>query len=216
LDRNWTIESHSSVQPGALHHALVQSLYGDALILADEARSWFDRARAESEDGDVGDTEVGATGTPPPRSPFLPMHAPTLAVVGNGEPASSHKRPADPDSIVHWHGRHDQTLRIALSCESLRLTTRLMHVIAWLLFQRAIAAGEVDASAALLCDNRLGESPPVDHAAITALPAPAVRLIEASERLYARAAQLQRSLIAGQAAPRPPVHGMLERLIATY
>lgn len=216
MDRKWTIDSNDSVQPGVLHHALVQSLYGDALILADEARSWFDRARSESESIEVGDSGADLASAHPPRSPFFPMHTPALALVGDPDSVSSNALASDPDSIVHWPGRRDQASRIALSCESLRLTTRLMHVIAWLLFQRAITAGEVDASAALLSDNRLGEAPPVDHAAIAALPTPAIRLIEASERLYARAAQLERALITEQAAPRPPVHGMLERLIATY
>src|SRR6187549_2215920 len=33
--------------------------------------------------------------------------------------------------------------RIALSCEALRTTTRIMHAIAWLLNQRAYLAGEL-------------------------------------------------------------------------
>src|SRR6187455_3637252 len=33
--------------------------------------------------------------------------------------------------------------RIALSCEALRTTTRMMHAIAWLLNQRAFLAGEL-------------------------------------------------------------------------
>jgi regulator of CtrA degradation len=33
--------------------------------------------------------------------------------------------------------------RIAISCEALRTTTRMMHVIAWLLNQRAFFAGEI-------------------------------------------------------------------------
>ena len=33
--------------------------------------------------------------------------------------------------------------RVGFSCESLKVTTRLMHVIAWLLTQRAVAAGEL-------------------------------------------------------------------------
>ena len=31
--------------------------------------------------------------------------------------------------------------RVVFSCESMKVTTRLMHVIAWLLTQRAVAGG---------------------------------------------------------------------------
>lgn len=40
-------------------------------------------------------------------------------------------------------GRLPPNLRMALCCETLRLTTRLTHVMAWLLAQRALHAGEI-------------------------------------------------------------------------
>src|SRR3954466_7205772 len=41
---------------------------------------------------------------------------------------------ADRDSL-------EPIVRVSFSCESLKVTTRLMHVIAWLLTQRAVEAG---------------------------------------------------------------------------
>src|SRR6478752_9754618 len=38
---------------------------------------------------------------------------------------------------------NEDLARIALSCEALRATTRMMHAIAWLLNQRAFFAGEL-------------------------------------------------------------------------
>ena len=37
----------------------------------------------------------------------------------------------------------EDAMRIALSCEGLRTTTRMMHAIAWLLNHRAFLAGEL-------------------------------------------------------------------------
>ena len=52
-------------------------------------------------------------------------------------------------NVFDLSGRLDKTTqdedlaRIALSCEALRTTTRMMHVIAWLLNQKAYVAGEL-------------------------------------------------------------------------
>ena len=37
----------------------------------------------------------------------------------------------------------DDLARVALSCEALRTTTRMMHALAWLLNQRAYLSGEI-------------------------------------------------------------------------
>lgn len=122
-----------------IRRQVVEELYEETLLLADEARAAFDmRARgpAESE--------------------------------GDG-------------------------VRIALSIEGLRTTTRLMNLLAWLLNQRAYFAGEltelqVRRSGALASDRR---SDPVQLAQL--LP-PTRALIRESERLYARAERLDGQL----------------------
>ena len=129
--------------------------------------------------------------------------------IGVAAAADASSESADP--LFHWAGRHDPSLRIALSCESLRLTTRLMHVIAWLLMQRAIAVGELPPSAAFAEHNRLGPSPDCDPAVRDRLPVGAQRLIDASIRLHQRVAQLE---AAADAIPpaHHPVHSMMARL----
>lgn len=170
-----------------LCQSLVDSLYADALLLADEARAWFDRAR--------GDGQMMA-------------HEALFAIAENGPAAGDD----DDGGLLHWAGRNDPSLRIALSCESLRLTTRLMHVIAWLLMQRAIAAGEVSADIALVDAHRLGPSPDSDPATRATLPIAAQRLVEASLRLHERVATLEAGILGEQVPHVPEVHSMFDRL----
>src|SRR5438552_17752148 len=68
---------------------LIDSLYTEAMLLADEARSYFD---------DAGRDERSAL------EPFA---------------------------------------RVGFACESLKVTTRIMHIVACLLMQRAIESGEI-------------------------------------------------------------------------
>ena len=163
---------------------LIDSLYAEALLLADEARDWFDRARhGESAPDDA------ATGELPD---------------------------GYEDVLATWPGRHDPGLRIALSCESLRLTTRLMHIIAWLLLQRAAHAHEIGVDVALAERNRLGVSPVCDAELCARFPDGAQRLVRASVHLYerVRSAELHwRGEAAIDAAP-PAVHAMLADLEA--
>jgi regulator of CtrA degradation len=93
------------------------------------------------------------------------------------------------------HGRTDRELldpivRVSFSCESLKVTTRLMHVVAWLLTRRAVEAGEIDMLEARSSSRRLGIAPASEAAAIDQLPASARALVDASADLYARVARL--------------------------
>jgi regulator of CtrA degradation len=79
-------------------------------------------------------------------------------------------------------------LRLALSCEGLRATTRTMHCLAWLLNHRAFFAREISEFQL----RRHGRLPaPVPSGELAALPADAARLVRTSERLYARVARLE-------------------------
>lgn len=151
---------------------LIDSIYTEALVLADEARGWFDRHR-------MGQTPHGH----------------------------------DNDSLTDWAARHDPTLRIALSCESLRLTTRLMHVIAWLLHQRAIACGEISCAPSDPA-GRLGPSPDCDLVNLDQLPTAVRSLVQASLALYDRVAALEAVQIDQSGDEQLPVHAMFERLRA--
>ena len=140
---------------------LIDSLYVEAMVLADEARSYFDRHGRE-----------------------------------------------DRDSL-------DPLLRVGFSCESLKVTTRLMHVIAWLLTQRAVEAGEITRAQARRPARRLGEAPESDLDLLPRLPESALALIESSRELYARVARLDEGEIAAP-AEGSPARTLLNRLERSF
>jgi regulator of CtrA degradation len=141
---------------------LVASLYTEAMLLADEARSYFDMSGR-----------------------------------------------ADRDSL-------DPIDRVGFSCESLKVTTRLMHVIAWLLTQRAVEAGELSRNQARRPARRLGEAPESDEALLPKLPENARALIHASRDLYSRVKRLDE---AGGQGPEPqssPARSLMSRLERSF
>ncbi|MFA7595332.1 MAG: DUF1465 family protein [Novosphingobium sp.] len=102
--------------------------------------------------------------------------------------------------------------RIALSCEALRATTRMMHTIAWLLNQRAYFNGELS-EFQLRRHGRL----PRDKAAIDAenyaLLDPALReLIGRTQRFHARIARLDNAWRDGFSAHPGAIHRLRDRL----
>ena len=147
----------------ALDHAkklmtarLVDSLYTEAMLLADEARAYFD--------------EIGRV---------------------------------DRDVLQPFQ-------RVAFSCESLKVTTRLMHVIAWLLTRKAIAAGEIPEEIRAGESRRLGLAAESEPDAIAGLPGKAQEIIGASLDLYERVARIDRDMI--EPEPDSPALGLLRRI----
>ena len=136
---------------------LVDSLYVEAMVLADEARSYFDSA------------------------------------------ARDDRMELDPVD------------RVGFSCESLKVTTRLMHVIAWLLTQRAVTAGELTRAQAGETERRLGTAPVSDEPLLPRLPPAAVELIRATEELYDRVRRLDEGSF-GEAPAGSPARSLLNRL----
>jgi regulator of CtrA degradation len=143
-----------------LARRLTDSLYSEAMVLADEARSYFDAGMA---DGDAA--------------------------------------------------RLDPFDRVLFSCESLKVTTRLMHVIAWLLTQRAVDAGEMAADNARAPQRRLGQRVESDPDTVERLPAGARALVSATMDLYRRVERLDQGLDAQEAPPSPAraLQGRLHR-----
>ena len=90
-----------------------------------------------------------------------------------------------------------------------------MHVIAWLLTQRAVDSGEMAPRDALDQSRRLGPAPVSERAAVEAMPLAAQALIEASTELYRRVARLDRAQAANDTADSP-ARSMLERLAAAF
>lgn len=141
----------------ALTPKLVDSLYVEAMLLADEARAYFDK-----------------------------------------------------------HGRDDRMgldplVRVGFSCESLKVTTRLMHIVAWLLTQRAVAAGEFTPEQARKPERQLGEAVDSDEDVLAQLPESALALIRSSRDLYERVRRIEEGSIA-QDAPQSPARSLLSRL----
>jgi regulator of CtrA degradation len=135
---------------------LVDGLYTEAMVLADEARSYFDSDRARA----IGPAEIS----------------------------------------------------VAFSCESLKVTTRLMHVIAWLLNQKAARAGELDLADVF---EELGYAPATDSYWVDDLPAEARALILASEDLYYRVQRVSQSVVSDAIRVPAPL-AMIERLRAAF
>ena len=89
-------------------------------------------------------------------------------------------------------GGEEDFVRIALSCEGLRTTTRMMHVLAWLLNHRAYFAGELSEFQL----RRHGVLPP-DRAAdpdqLARLEPETRALIRETETMHARIARLDKA-----------------------
>lgn len=141
----------------ALTSKLVDSLYVEAMLLADEARAYFDKLGRDDR----------------------------MAL--------------------------DPLVRVGFSCESLKVTTRLMHIIAWLLTQRAVAAGELTPEQAAKPERRLGEAIESDADVLEQLPESALALIRSSQDLYDRVRRLERGQGMGEPAASP-ARSLLSRL----
>ena len=83
----------------------------------------------------------------------------------------------------------DTTARLALSTEGLKTTTRMMHVLAWLLNQRAYFSGELSEK-----QVRVSNTLPADRASdpkqLALLEEPTCELIEETEKMHRRIARL--------------------------
>ncbi|HKX91795.1 MAG TPA: DUF1465 family protein [Sphingomicrobium sp.] len=137
---------------------LIDSLYTEAMLLADEARSYFD---------DVGRSDRASL------EPFA---------------------------------------RVGFACESLKVTTRIMHIVAWLLTQRAIESGEIPLADGRRPERRLGHAQDSDPAVVSQLPESAKRLIQSSAELYARIKRIDEGGLEADEAPQSPARALMGRL----
>ncbi|QUL36697.1 DUF1465 family protein [Erythrobacter sp. JK5] len=119
----------------SLSRPIIEALYNEALVLADEVRAVFAMGTREP---DIGD---------------------------------------------------DTLVRLALSTEGLKTTTRMMHVLAWLLNQRAYFSGELS-EGQVRRHGALPEDRPADPAQLQLLEEGTCDLIEETERLHRRIARL--------------------------
>jgi regulator of CtrA degradation len=145
------------------HHELapklLDALYTEAMLLADEARSYFDRDQMS----------------------------------GNLSPEIS----------------------VAFSCESLKVTTRLMHSIAWLLNQKALRTGELSQNDADSDARDLGYAPASDSFQVGRFSDEAQALIAASEDLYFRLQRFSSKMRDQTVVTSEPL-AMMERIRASF
>ena len=107
---------------------------------------------------------------------------------------------------------NEDLARIALSCEALRTTTRMMHAIAWLLNQRAYFAGELS-EFQLRRHGRLPPPQPEGSADQVALLGPQIEdLIDRTRRFYARIERLDMAWRNRFAMNPAAIHRLRERL----
>ncbi len=95
--------------------------------------------------------------------------------------------------------------RLIFTREAMRLTARLTQVMAWLFYQRAVHAGDIDHAEMAAPDKRLGGRTVCsehDEAAMAMLPPSLRSLMQRSHRLYLRVARLD-EMVGRDAAPRP-------------
>jgi len=138
---------------------LIDALYTEAMLLADEARAYFDESGRDDRQA---------------LEPFA---------------------------------------RVGFACESLKVTTRIMHIVAWLLTQRAVESGELGSADGRRPERRLGHANDSDRAVIDQLPEAAQRLIGSSVDLYSRIQRLDEGQMSDEPAQSPAraLMGRLER-----
>ncbi len=140
---------------------LLDALYTESMVLADEARSYFESGRFNEQCQD------------------------------------------------------DATLSVSFSCESLKVTTRLMHCIAWLLNQRALHGEDMTDGEAWNHDRELGYAAASDRPMVELFPDEARYIIDSSEELFQRLQRLSARL-EQQEASEPAVHNMFRRLQSSF
>ena len=141
--------------PTDISKPIIEALYCEALVLADEVRAAFDLAPSRCTEEDM--------------------------------------------------------VRIALSCEGLRTTTRMMHVLAWLLNHRAYFTGELS-EFQLRRHGVLPPDRPADPEQLAKLEPETCSLIGDTVALHGRVARLDRAWREGFVVQPVTVHGLRERL----
>lgn len=114
-------------------------------------------------------------------------------------------------------GRRDSRLlsredALLYAGESMRLTTRLMQIASWLLVQRAVREGDMDASDA--CDEKYRISPLAADAmdAGRVLPGGLLSLLDRSNRLYERISHLDKRMFVDSEPASEEVNPVLTQL----
>ena len=140
-----------------LRDRLVESLYTQSLLLAEDVRDYFDEA---------GRVE---------RASLAPLE------------------------------------RVRLSCESLKITTRLMQIMGWLLTQRLVQAGKLDEVNVSKSQRRLGIGPLTEQQTFSSMPVRARYLITMSITLHQQVERL--GVDQEDVAEQEPARNLYQKLL---
>jgi len=140
-----------------ISESIVEALYCEALVMADEVRATFDLSPADE------------------RAP------------------------------------RTDAAKLALSVEGLRTTTRMMHILAWLLNQRAFFSGDLT-EYQLKRHGELPEDRPADPEQVAMLDQATRDLIELTEQMHSRIARLDKAWRDGFEVHIPTVRQMRGRI----
>ncbi len=112
------------------------------------------------------------------------------------------------------HGGRDpeDVARIALSCEALRTTTRMMHAVAWLLNHRAFFRGEISEFQLRRYGRLQTDFPTADPERLALLSPSVCELIGATERFYARLVRLDIGWREREESQVPAIKRLRDRL----
>jgi regulator of CtrA degradation len=117
----------------------------------------------------------------------------------------------DLSGRIDSSGLPEDEARVALSCEALRTTTRMMHSVAWLLNHRAFFMGELS-EFQLRRHGKLAPFPGPDPARIGLIEPQVRELIGATERFHARLMRLDTGWRERELAPSGAIERLRERL----
>ncbi|MXP10487.1 DUF1465 family protein [Pseudoblastomonas halimionae] len=109
----------------------------------------------------------------------------------------------------------DDPYKLALSCEALRATTRMMHAVAWLLNNRAFHRGQMS-EFQLRRTGGLTSLPERDPNRIALLPTRLRALVEQTEAFYNRLLRLQAQWNAAESGPPPAVDAMQRQIAEAF
>jgi len=149
-----------------LSRPIIEALYTEALVLADDVRMVFALGAREPDEGMSGRGSVSG----------------------------------------------ETMVRLALSTEGLKTTTRMMHILAWLLNQRAFFSGELSETQVRL-HGTLPADRPADPKALDVLEPETCALIGETENLHKRIARLDAAWRSDfeMASPARAIHNRLQR-----
>ena len=108
----------------------------------------------------------------------------------------------------------EDLVRVQLSCEALRATTRVMHCLAWLLNHRAFFAGELSELQLRRHGRLIANFPMSDPMIVADLPREAQTCVLESERLYERIQRLEQNWRGAQAPAVSAIQQLRVRLDA--